>query len=55
MMILVGFIAYVVVYTIIKKYFVHAVLLGGISGAIPPVAGYTALKISLIGTIYHYS
>ncbi|MFC4893075.1 heme o synthase [Pseudofrancisella aestuarii] len=45
--ILVGFVVYVVVYTIMKRYSVHATLLGGISGAIPPVAGYTALTSQL--------
>ncbi|AXA34485.1 heme o synthase [Francisella adeliensis] len=41
--ILVGFVVYVVIYTISKRLTIHATVLGGISGAIPPVAGYTAV------------
>lgn len=45
--ILVGFVVYVVIYTISKRLTIHATVLGGISGAIPPVAGYTAVTNSL--------
>lgn len=41
--ILFGFVVYVVIYTISKRLTIHATVLGGISGAIPPVAGYTAV------------
>ena len=41
--ILIGFVVYVVIYTISKRLTIHATVLGGISGAIPPVAGYTAV------------
>lgn len=41
--ILVGFVVYVGIYTVSKRITVHATVLGGISGAIPPVAGYTAV------------
>jgi protoheme IX farnesyltransferase len=42
-----GFIAYVLVYTPIKKISSHGTLVGSISGAIPPVCGYLAAKNSL--------
>ncbi|WP_150467099.1 heme o synthase [Francisella sp. SYW-9] len=41
--IIIGFIVYVGVYTVSKRITIHATVLGGISGAIPPVAGYTAV------------
>ncbi|APC90919.1 Heme O synthase, protoheme IX farnesyltransferase [Francisella sp. MA067296] len=41
--IIIGFIVYVGVYTVSKRLTIHAIVLGGISGAIPPVAGYTAV------------
>lgn len=41
--ILVGFVVYVGIYTVSKRITVHATVLGGVSGAIPPVAGYTAV------------
>lgn len=41
--IIVGFIVYVGIYTVSKRITIHATVLGGISGAIPPVAGYTAV------------
>lgn len=41
--IIIGFIVYVGVYTVSKRLTIHATVLGGISGAIPPVAGYTAV------------
>lgn len=42
--IIIGFIFYVGVYTVSKRLTIHhATVLGGISGAIPPVAGYTAV------------
>ncbi len=37
-----GFIFYVFVYGLAKRQTVHGTLVGSISGAIPPVAGYTA-------------
>ncbi|OIN84206.1 heme o synthase [Francisella sp. TX07-6608] len=40
---IIGFIVYVGVYTVSKRLTIHATVLGGISGAIPPVAGYTAV------------
>lgn len=45
--IIVGFVVYVGVYTVSKRITVHATILGGISGAIPPVAGYTAVMNTL--------
>lgn len=44
---LVGWIAYVIVYGIAKRKSEHGTLIGTISGAIPPVAGYTAVSNSL--------
>lgn len=41
--IIIGFIVYVGIYTVSKRLTIHATVLGGISGAIPPVAGYTAV------------
>lgn len=38
-----GFIFYVVFYSLGKRYTVHGTLIGSVSGAIPPVAGYTAI------------
>ncbi len=39
---LTGFLVYVLVYTFSKRKTEHGTLIGSISGAIPPVAGYTA-------------
>jgi protoheme IX farnesyltransferase len=39
---LIGFIAYVFVYTPLKTRSVHGTLIGSISGAMPPVVGYVA-------------
>jgi len=39
---LTGFLVYVLVYTFSKRRTEHGTLIGSISGAIPPVAGYTA-------------
>lgn len=39
---LLGFVFYVFIYGIAKRRTVHGTLVGSISGAIPPVAGYTA-------------
>ncbi|AJC48303.1 protoheme IX farnesyltransferase [Allofrancisella guangzhouensis] len=47
LIIIIGFMVYVGVYTVSKRFTVHATLLGGISGAIPPVAGYTAVVNNL--------
>lgn len=44
---IVGFIFYVVIYGIGKRATVHGTLIGSISGAIPPVVGYTALSNDL--------
>ena len=41
--VIIGFIVYVVIYTISKRFTKHATVLGGVSGAIPPVAGYIAV------------
>jgi protoheme IX farnesyltransferase len=40
---LIGFVDYVIVYTLSKRRFSQGTLLGSISGAIPPAAGYTAV------------
>lgn len=37
-----GFVAYVIVYGYAKRHTVYSTLIGSISGAIPPVVGYTA-------------
>jgi heme o synthase len=42
-----GLIMYVIVYGIAKRRTVHGTLVGSISGAMPPVAGYTAVTNSL--------
>lgn len=39
----IGFVDYIVVYGIGKRQSVHGTLVGSISGAMPPVAGYTAV------------
>ncbi len=38
-----GFLAYVVLYSIAKRHSVHGTAVGSISGAVPPVVGYTAV------------
>jgi protoheme IX farnesyltransferase len=40
---LIGFFFYVVMYTIFKRKSVHGTVVGSISGAVPPVVGYTAV------------
>jgi protoheme IX farnesyltransferase len=40
-------VVYVGIYTVSKRITIHATVLGGISGAIPPVAGYTAVVNNL--------
>lgn len=40
---LVGFLAYTILYSYAKRHSVHGTLVGTISGATPPVAGYTAV------------
>lgn len=45
--IMLGFVVYVGIYTVSKRITIHATVLGGISGAIPPVAGYTAVVNNL--------
>jgi protoheme IX farnesyltransferase len=47
---LIGFIDYVLVYTPLKTRTHHATLIGGISGATPPVAGYVAVTSSFDST-----
>jgi protoheme IX farnesyltransferase len=42
-----GFFAYVVIYGIGKRATVHGTVIGSISGAVPPVAGYTAAAGSI--------
>ncbi|GAB4221874.1 MAG: heme o synthase [Francisella sp.] len=42
-LVIVGFVVYIGVYTVFKRITRHATILGSISGAIPPVAGYTAV------------
>jgi len=39
----IGFFFYVVMYSIFKRASIHGTLVGSVSGAIPPVAGYTAV------------
>jgi protoheme IX farnesyltransferase len=48
-----GFFAYVVVYGYFKRTSVHGTIIGSISGAIPPLAGYTAVsnRIDLPGIL----
>lgn len=40
----IGYVFYVWLYTFIKRKSVHGTLVGAVSGAIPPVAGYTAIS-----------
>ena len=47
---LAGLISYVVVYGIVKRRSVHGTLVGSFSGAIPPLAGYTA-AVNMIDTV----
>jgi protoheme IX farnesyltransferase len=44
---IVAYIMYVVVYGYFKRHSVHGTLVGSISGALPPVAGYTAVSGSI--------
>ena len=46
---LLAFFVYVVVYGIAKRRTVHSTVIGSIAGAIPPVAGYTAMSNRLDG------
>lgn len=46
---LTGFVFYVAIYGIYKRRSVHGTLVGSISGAIPPVVGYTAVSNHLDG------
>jgi protoheme IX farnesyltransferase len=46
---LIGFIDYVVLYSIFKRASVHGTVVGSVSGAVPPVAGYCALTGRLDG------
>lgn len=46
---LMGFVFYVVVYGIGKRKTVHGTVIGSISGAIPPVVGYTSVSNTLDG------
>lgn len=41
---LIGFVVYVFLYTPLKRKTIHATLIGAISGATPPVVGYTAVS-----------
>lgn len=38
-----GLFAYVILYSIVKRYTLHSTVIGSISGAVPPVVGYTAV------------
>ena len=42
-----GFIAYVILYGVAKRYSVHGTAVGSISGAVPPVVGYVAITNQL--------
>lgn len=46
---LMGFVFYVVIYGIGKRKTVHGTVIGSISGAIPPVVGYTSVSNTLDG------
>ncbi|HEX7963123.1 MAG TPA: heme o synthase [Candidatus Saccharimonadales bacterium] len=49
---IVGFVFYVVIYAIGKRKSVYGTLVGSVSGAIPPLAGYTALSGQLDGAAW---
>lgn len=42
-----GFLVYVVLYTLSKYRSIHGTLIGSVAGAVPPVAGYTAVSDQL--------
>jgi protoheme IX farnesyltransferase len=44
---LTGYVFYIIIYGVAKRRTVHGTLIGSISGAIPPVAGYTAVTNTL--------
>lgn len=44
---LIGFFVYVLLYSLSKYHTIHATLIGSISGALPPVIGYTAVSQQL--------
>lgn len=45
----IGFLTYVFLYSLCKRHTVYATALGSISGAVPPIVGYTAVADSLDG------
>ncbi|WDI78336.1 heme o synthase [Candidatus Purcelliella pentastirinorum] len=41
---LIGFLIYVILYSLImKRYFIHSILIGSLSGSIPPIIGYCSV------------
>lgn len=49
---LVAYVVYIAVYGFAKRHSVHGTLVGSISGALPPVAGYTAVTGTLDGAAW---
>ncbi len=47
----VGFVDYVILYGFVKRRSVHGTLVGGISGAMPPVAGYLSVTNHIDATV----